>query len=40
MEGLNEKLAGMNEWAKSVVFDSKGKVLGKQNCDPSDAEIQ
>ena len=40
MESLDEKLAGMKEWAKSVVFDSDGKILGKHNCQPSEAEIQ
>ena len=40
MEGLEEKLAGMREWAKSVVFDATGKIIAKHNCDPSDADIQ
>ena len=40
MEGINEKLSDMKEWAKAVVFDSKGSILGKLNCEPTEDEIQ
>ena len=40
MEGINDKLVAMKEWAKAVLFDAEGNILGNKNCQPSDAEIQ
>ena len=40
MVDINSKLAEMKEWSKSVVFDAKGNIIGKHNCEPKDEEIQ
>ena len=40
MEGIKDKLAEMKEWAKAILFDSEGNVLGNKNCQLSESEIQ
>ncbi len=38
-EELNNKLKEMKEWHRAVVFDHKGVILAKKECDPSKEDL-